>query len=308
MVSTEGWPRGRRARLWLAAALCVVGASVVLAAACGGDGEVVQGPSAEELTAWAQSLDTAGAALEAQSVSYAVATQAIKKTAEKNAAALKKWDKEWKKRQAAYDKDVAEVEAHNAAERQKAAANPSHLEPGKTGTMTIIDPYTGEHYTSKAIGMAVSVPGYRPQYHSLPAKPRMPAKVKVRLADEIKRLKKLEAHLSDLDAQFATLVVGSQFAAVLSDLQRAVADVRTPVVKARKALKKAVKTDKNRGDVIVAKRVAGLKAASIVVSIDALHEALLEAAQAVGVVEALTWASSGVVTPPSPAVSVSPTP
>ena len=302
MVSTEGWPRGRRARLWLAAAVCVVGASVVLAGACGGDGEVVQGPSAEELTTWAQSLDTAGAALEAQSGSYARIVTSVDEAADKNAAALKKWDKEWKKRQAVYEKEVAQVEAFNEAERAKAKPA-SRQQSGEALTLRFPNG-TVQHIPAQY----VTLPGYSPQLRSLPAKPKIPAKVKVKLSREIKKLKKLDAQLGELDKKAEALVVGDEFAGVLTDMRGAVADFRSTVVKARTALKKAVKTDKYRGDVIVAKRVAGLKAASIVVSIDALHEALLEAAQAVGVVEALTWASSGVVTSPSPAVSVSPTP
>jgi len=308
MVSTGGWPRGRRGRLWLAAAVCLVVASVVVAAACGGDGDTVQGPSAEELTAWAQSLDSAGADLDDVSASYAVATQAIKKTAEKNAAALEKWDREWKKRQAAYDKDVAEVEAHNAAEREKVAANPTTTKPGWPRLEMEFDADLNVVRTRTIPGDPITVPGYQPQYRSLPAKPRMPAKVKVRLVDEIRRLKKLEAHLSDLDAQFATLVVGSQFAAVLSDLQGAVADVRSTVVKARKALKKAVKTDKNRGDVIAKKRIVDLTAADLETSIVALRETLVAAAESAGVAEALRWASSGAAASQSPAASASASP
>ena len=98
----------------------LVVASLVVIAACSDDEKAAEGPSAEELTAWAQALDAAGGDLEVQAASYAKVVRSVDKAATKNAAALAKWDKEWKKRQAAYKTEVAAVEAHNASEQAKA--------------------------------------------------------------------------------------------------------------------------------------------------------------------------------------------
>lgn len=305
----RGWPRSRRGRRWLVAAACLGVASVAVAAACGGDGDTVQGPSAEELTAWAQSLDAAGADLEEQSVSYATIVASVDQAAGKNATALKKWDKEWKKRQAAYDKEAAEVEAYNAGERQEAAANPTWTLILPPTQRSVYDLSTGKFVIVGVPGPSSrTIQGYQPQYRSLPSKPKMPKKVKVKLAHEIKRLKKLETKLISLHEQLAGLVVGSEFTSSLADLRRTVADLQAKAHRARTALKNAVKKDKKRGDVIVEKRIADLKATGLAANIAALREALLQAAQAAGVAEALTWASSGAVTSPSPAVSASPSP
>jgi hypothetical protein len=292
--------------VWLVAAACLVVASVVVAAACGGDGDTVQGPSAEELTAQAQSLDAAGADLEEQAVSYATIVASVDKAADKNATALKKWDKEWTKRQAAYDKDVAEVEAYNASEREKAAANPQRTL--KTKNWPFYDFVTGKTVYPDGKYTVTVIPGYAPQLMALPDKPTMPAKVKVKLSREIKRLKKLDAQLGELDKKAAALVVGDEFAAPLDDLQTAVAELQVSVREARKALKKAVTKDKKRGDVIATKMVQGLEAGDLEAQVAALREALRQAAESAGVGGALTWISSGPGASAAPSTSVSASP
>jgi hypothetical protein len=282
-------------------------AAVAVVAACGGESGSAQGPSAEELTAWAQSLDEAGADLEPASITYVAVVGSVGDAAEKNVADLAKWDKEWKKRQAAYEKEVAAVEAYNASERQKAAANPTWIMILPPTQRLVHDPSTGKTVVVGVKGPSSrTIQGYQPQYRSLPPTAKMPKRVKVKLADEIKRLKKLDARLGDLEARLAALVVGAEFAGVLTEMQAATTDLHKSVVEARKALKKAVKKDKKRGDVIVTKRVQGLEAGDLAARLSALREALRAAAEVAGVAAALTWVSPGAAASPPSSASGSP--
>ena len=138
------------------------------------------------------------------------------------------------------------------------------------------------------------VPGYTPQLQSFPAKPTMPAKIKVKLSPQIKKLKRLEAKLKALDAQMATLVVGEQ----VRTRPCRVADRGGWLFMPRFAPRarrsgKAVKNDDSVGDVIVAKKLAGLKAGDLKKSIAARRDSLRQAADDAGVVAVLTWASVG---------------
>lgn len=303
-ISTKG-----RSRCVARSVTAVFVVTVLILAGCGSKGSSsATGPSAQELTGWAQAVDQAGQHLDQSVSDYGVLVVLVKRATVKNEKDLKAWDKEWKKRQVAYDKQAKEVEAHNAAERQKAAANPTHTMISMPTFRMVYDPSTGLTTIKGEPRPPVTIQGYQPQYRSLPAKPKMPRKVKVKLTGEIKRLKKLEAILSDLEAQFATLVVGSQFAAAVADLQTATADLQAKVAAARAALKKAIKKDKKRGDVVVKKKVTLVDMGGLSASVSALREALLQAAEAAGVSEALTWATGGASASPSPSASASPSP
>ena len=67
-----------------------------------------------------------------------------------------------------------------------------------------------------------------------------------------------------------------------------------------------MKNDEQRGDVIVAKKLAGLKAGDLKKSIAAGRDWLRQAADDAGVVAVLTWASSGIVASPTIGASASP--
>jgi len=289
---------------------CVAASSWVGLAACSERYKSESGPSAEEMTAWARSLDTAGADLGRRAAVYATVVASVDKAAAKNARALTKWDKEWKKRQTAYDTQVAAVNAHNAAEREKAAENPSRTLPRIVPAYKLVyDPSTG-----RFVKIALPKPppivlaGYQPQYQSPPAKPRPPAVIRVKFAPQIKKLEKLMTKLKAFERDLATLDVGDGFAPVLAEMRVTAADLRERARDARKALKTAVKKDAKRGDVIVAKRLAGLKAGDLATGIAALADSLREAADAAGVPGALAWASASAGASPAARTSTSPAP
>jgi hypothetical protein len=287
----------------VSALVCLIAVASALALGACGSGGGAQGASPEQLKTWAQSLDVAGADLGQTAAAYEKVVASIEKAVDKNATALTTWDKEWKKRQAAYETQVAEVNASNQAERAKAKPATMKL-ISEGGSMTLPDGRVMAWPPQYKM-----VPGYTPHLQALPAKPAMPAMVKVKISAQNAQLKKLEKKLVALHGQVGALQTGEGFTPVLADLQGAVAQLQTRVHDARLALKNAVKTDKKRGDVLVAGRIAKVSADDLAASLAALRAALLAAAEKAGVASGLTWApasGSGAVTPGPAASSPAP--
>jgi hypothetical protein len=293
--------------------LLAVGLSAtVLGSGCGTNTSP-QGPSVDQLTAWARALDAAGLRLDTAVADYRAVVVSVGEAAMKNRKDLKAWDKEWKKRQKAYDTRVAEVEAHNAAERQKAAAAAAqgawlnglahaldkiNLHPAPVPVFPLVPPDPSgagrrrqpvDDLPGAESAQITGVLSYQPQYLPMPGKPAYPTKVKVRLKDELRSLRRTAGDVAILRSTLATLEVGEAFQPSLDQISQAVAALDERIARATKALRKAVKRDKKRGAVIVTKKAARVAIGSLAADVATARDALEEAVEAAGLDVVLAW-------------------
>ena len=253
-----------------------IGALLTLPALTGGcwssGGPATPAADQGQLLAEGRAIGALDAALTKDAAAYEKTITAIKNKAARNKRALAAWEKEWRKRQADYQDEKAAVQSYNASQ-------PSTSSETATRTVKIWDPFT-QSYISHTETYAI--PGHSAQLKALPAYPSKPAKVKVLLKKERRRLAKLAGSLDELAAQTAQTQAGPPLAAVVVALQDAVTLLRQRVDDARSALQGAVKSKGSKGDAIDQKQIAGITVAGVAEAVQAVRAALLQVLQSQG--------------------------
>ena len=258
------------------AAIAVIGALLALSvsmAGCGSSGDsATPVPDQTKLLAEGRAIAALEAAVKKDAAAYEKTVAAIKKKAARNKLAVAAWDKEWKKLQADYQDEKAAVQSYNASQ-------PSTSSETTTRTVKIWDPFSQSYISHTE---TYTIPGHSAQLKSLPAYPSKPAKLKVLLKKERRRLARLAGALDKLAAQTAQTQAGPPLAAAAVALKDAVTLLRQRVEDARSALQDAVKSKGSKGEVIDQKQIADITVDGVAEAVQAVRAALLEVMQSEG--------------------------
>lgn len=263
----------RPATIAVIAAIGALLALPVLTGGCGSSGgSATPAPDQGQLIAAGQAIAALDAALTKDAAAYEKTVAAIQKKAAKNKLALAAWNKEWQKRLADYEDEKAAVESYNASQ-------PATSSETGTRTVRIWDPFTQSYISHTE---TYTIPGHSATLKSLPAYPTKPAKLKVLLKKERRRLAKLAVSLDKLAAQTAQTQAGPPLAAVVVTLQDAVSLLQQRVKDARSALQGVVKSKGSKGEVIDQKQIADITVAGVAEAVQAVRAALLEVMESQG--------------------------
>ncbi len=274
-------PRKRRGALVALAAAALIIALIVgvVASRAGSHGEKLPGPDLSQYALQATTLDGLGSRVHEASDSYQKVLASLDQVVAKNTVAVKAWDKQWRKKSASYQSEVAAVQAYNSSPAAQGT-------PDTPGTPAIYDDY-GNLRSSATPGTLGKPSNKKP----LPPKPKPPAKIKVSLRSQRQQLRMLKAQLDDVSAEIAAVRVSEEFLAVASALRRSSDALTKRVELAEKSLATAVRRDPRRGEIIVSRRLKGLDPSNIVTAVQQVRSLLFRAAQAQGIEPTgLSWA------------------
>ncbi len=247
-------------------------------AACSGEtkdeDQAATAAIAAEVAAQIEALDAVGRRLERTSSRADALQAAIVRVAKANRAAAAAWKEEWAERRSAYEAEVAEVEEYNA----------SVAHPAESGSFTVVDPATGET-TTVEFQTAEAVPE-----KALPAPPEPPAKLKVRMAGRLDKLRGLTESADAIEAELASVPLRPELAGAAGALTAAIAEVQRVLTRTRASVREGVERDARMGQ--VCEKALTRLDLSAAAAIEAARAALAGAAAENGFAAGLPWASA----------------